>query len=56
MIPCPAFAQALTEERDAAFTELLRSVSPESRTDALARLADLDDLGLRALDLVAPPS
>lgn len=49
MNPCPAFVQALTEERDAALQQLSASRTPEARLEALGRLADLDELELRAL-------
>lgn len=52
MNPCPAFVQALGEERDAALEQLAGSRSPESRLEALGRLADLDELERLAL---APP-
>ncbi len=50
MNPCPAFVQALTEERDAALEQLAGSRSPETRLEALGRLADLDELEHRASD------
>lgn len=54
MTSCPAFAQALAEEREAAVAELRAAPSPETRLDALARLADLDELERRALAPSAP--
>lgn len=55
MNPCPAFVQALSEERDAALAQLAGSHTPESRLEALGRLADLDELERRALSPTTGP-
>lgn len=45
-----AFVSALEEERSTAYSALLVAGTESDRFAALARLADLDELALRALD------